>query len=221
MNRNTGFAGACRDAAGEAWDRAVRHPFVLALAAGGLTPRQITTYLEQDALYLASYVQTCRTLATLADGHAERDLFRESARLAEEAERGMQDQLGTRLGLALQPEPPVLAATRDYRAHERAPDGDGHRLTLLAAATPCTWVYADIGSWLISRLDGDLGEHPYEAWISLYAGPEVQTMADRWIACLNDWAASAGSGHHAPACKAFARSVTWEIAFWDQAWFAA
>ena len=92
------------------------------------------------------------------------------------------------------------------------------RLVALAAATPCTVLYAEIGRQLSTRPETQDPGHPFRAWLDLYADPTVQDMAQAWSRTLNQWAQVAPSEQLSPARTAFAQSTRCETAFWQQAW---
>lgn len=216
------FSEACRIRSGDAWWHAIRHPFVEGVWRGTLGADQIRVYLDQDRLYLQHYVSVCERLAGRSPGAADRDLLLETARLSREAEAPMQDALSAALGLDLPAATPIcLPATRAYIDHESACAGHRSLLVGIAAAAPCTWVYAEIGRWLVGRSGTDRSDHPYRAWIDLYADPSVQAAATAWIGMLDALGGPAPESERAEAAGAFAVSVRMEVDFWAQAWQAA
>lgn len=198
----------------------MRHPFLDALAAGSLRTEQITTYLQQDQLYLKGFTRICQTLAERCADEQEEKLFRESALLCLEAEQGMQSLLWKSLHLDPPSPGKPLHATEAYMKHETRCVGHPSRLVGLAAALPCNWLYADIAQELLQREEAGRPDHPYRVWIDLYAGEEIQDLAQRWIHVLNRWAESASPGEKQEASEAFAASVRHETAFWEQAYRA-
>ncbi|WP_028581957.1 TenA family protein [Desulfogranum japonicum] len=211
------FYRSCLIACGEMWEEAQIHPFVKGLAAGTLTREQIRTYLIQDGLYLQNYVQVCRTLANRATHPADKRLFNESAQLSEEAEVGMQTKIFKALGLRWEPQDPG-PATQAYIHQEREASHHIFPLVALAAATPCTVLYAEVGKRLASWPEAATADHPFRLWLDLYADPSVQEMAAQWIECLDRWASRADVPEQHEAKKEFAASIRCEMAFWEQAW---
>ena len=216
MNRPS-FYQRCLEACGPVWEQASTHPFVEALAAGALSRRQIQHYLIQDGLYLQNYVRVCRALAGLASSEADRILFEDSAGLSEEAELGIQEQLFKQLELTWIDEPPGPATTA-YIEQESNAVRHASVLVALAAATPCTVLYAEVGRRLALLENSADPEHPYRLWLDLYADPSVQEMAHQWIDCLNRWAAGRDEAEQSEAVRAFVASMRCEIDFWQQAW---
>ncbi|WP_161629961.1 TenA family protein [Desulfogranum mediterraneum] len=211
------FYQRCLTACAPAWEQAASHPFVEGLAAGTLSPAQMRCYLIQDGLYLQNYIRVCRTLAERAADTADRRLFADSACLSEEAELGIQAGLFKALQLSWAPEPPGPATSAYIRqeseaAHHPSP------LVALAAATPCTVLYAEVGRRLAMRPETAAADHPFRLWLDLYADPAVQEMALQWSSCLNRWAAAAEVSAQQEALEAFAASVQCELNFWEQAW---
>ncbi len=216
----TVFYQSCVNACGEIWSSAVTHPFVQGLAAGTLSNDQVCNYLIQDGLYLENYIQVCRTLVGRARTPDDRQLFNESARLSEEAETGMQVQLFQALGLKCEPQAPG-PATLAYTQYEHEASLHDSPLVALAAATPCTVLYAEVGKLQAARPETVAPDHPFRPWLELYADPSVQDMATRWIACLNRWAHDAGVAEQQEAREHFVTSMQWEVAFWEQAWMSS
>lgn len=213
------FYSCCLDRCGSLWEQAVAHPFVRGLATGTLSPAQIQCYLIQDGIYLTGYVQVCRALMERAATDADRALFEESAQLSEEAERDMEARLAKALGISLLSGSP-LPATVAYMTQEQAAVQDASRLVALAGATPCNVVYAAVGQRLQAEPDTARAEHPFRAWLDLYADAAVQVLADRWKDRLDRWALEAATDEQQRALEAFAASMQCEVDFWEQAWQA-
>jgi len=214
------FYQRCVAACGPLWEQAATHPFVKGLAAGALTPRQMQHYLLQDGWYLRNYVRVCRALAARARSEEDRLLFEYSAGISEEAELGIQEQLFKQLRLPWVDEAPA-AATTAYMEQESDAVGHDWKLVALAAATPCTVLYAEVGRRLALMESTADPHHPYRLWLDLYADPAVQEMAEQWIACLNRWAPGKEKAEQDEAVRAFVAGIQCEIAFWQQAWDAA
>ena len=214
---DTTFYGRCLEACGSSWEQAVSHPFVEGLAIGRLSAEQMQTYLIQDGLYLQSYVRVCRLLANRAVLASDRLLFEDSARLSEEAELGLQAELFQALGLEWE-DAPVGPATAVYIRQESEAVRHSSALVGLAAATPCTVLYAEVGRCLAERSETAATDHPFRPWLDLYADVAVQEMARQWIECLNRWAATATPSAKEQSVEAFAFSMQCEVDFWEQAW---
>ncbi len=219
MNRSS-FYLRCLEACGPVWEQAAAHPFVDGLAAGTLNAEQMRHYLIQDGLYLQNYVRVCRTLARRAPTEADRTLFDDSARLSEEAELGLQADLFQALGLTWTAEPP-WPATAAYIRQESEAAQHPSALVALAAATPCTVLYAEVGRRLAMRPEAAVAEHPFRLWLELYADASVQEMEAQWSECLNRWAAGADLSEQDEALEAFGVSMQCELDFWEQAWRSA
>ncbi|CAG37096.1 TenA family protein [Desulfotalea psychrophila] len=216
---DTTFYGRCLKACGSSWELAAAHPFVEGLARGRLSAEQMQTYLIQDGLYLQNYVRVCRLLANRAAIASDRLLFEYSARLSAEAELGLQAELFQALGLEWRNAPPE-PATVAYIYRESEAMLHSSELVALAAATPCTVLYAEVGRRLAERPEAAAANHPFRLWLDLYADASVQEMARQWIQCLNRWAATAKRSAEEQALEAFAVSMQCEVDFWEQAWGA-
>jgi len=211
------FYQRCLEACGPVWDEAAGHPFVEGLAQGTLAKDQMQKYLTQDGLYLRNYVKVCRALAERAASETDRILFEESAKVSEEAELGLQEQLFKRLELKWLDEPPGPATTAYMEQETNAVRNDS-ALVALAAAAPCTVLYAEVGRRLSRRKETSDPDHPFRLWLDLYADPLAQEMAEDWIDCLNRWAAPCDEEEQKEAIDAFVASMRCEVAFWQQAW---
>ena len=216
---SSSFYQHCLAACAVEWELAATHPFVERLAAGTLSISQIRHYLIQDGLYLQNYVQVCRILAERVSTQADKKLFNDSALLSEEAELGIQEQLLGELGLSWGADPPGTA-TQAYIHQESNAARHPSVLVALAAATPCTVLYAEVGKRLAMRPETKRSEHPFRLWLDLYADSSVQEMATQWIDCLNRYALGKDFPEQVEALNAFAASMQCEVDFWEQAWLA-
>ncbi len=215
----TSFYQRCLAACAGEWEVAATHPFVQGLAGGTLSSAQIRHYLIQDGLYLQNYVQVCRILAKRVSTMTDKQLFIDSALLSEEAELGIQEQLLGELGLSWGAEPPGTA-TRAYIHQESNAVKHSSVLVALAAATPCTVLYAEVGRRLAMRPETKRNDHPFRLWLDLYADAAVQEMAAQWIECLNRYALETDFPEQGEAVNAFVASMQCEVDFWEQAWQA-
>lgn len=211
------FYHRCIAACTPVWEQAATHPFVEALACGTLQKSQIQYYLGQDQLYLHNYIKVCRILAERAILEEDKELFKESATLSEEAELGLQEHLVFQLQLEWRGDPPG-AATKAYMAQENTAVNHSSPLVALAGATPCNVLYAEIGNRLLNRADVVFQGHPFQSWLELYSDPAVQELAVRWIKCLNRWATGTSAFEQQRAIQAFCASMKCEVEFWQQAW---
>lgn len=211
------FYAQCLANCAAIWEEAAEHPFVQGLSSGTLNNAQLLNYLVQDGLYLQNYIRVCRILAEKSQTESDRALFLESATLSEEAELSLQSSLAKTLSLGWENQEP-WPATAAYMDHERNAAEDTSALVGLAAATPCTTLYAEIGKRLSERTDVARANHPFRAWLDLYSDPFVQELSSRWVACLDCWASSATPEELEKAKSSFAESIHCEAAFWEQAW---
>ncbi len=218
MNTSS-FYQRCLAACAAEWELAATHPFVEGLAVGNLILPQIRHYLIQDGLYLQNYVKVCRTLAERVSTDADKKMFIDSALLSEEAELGIQEQLLGKLGLTWVAETPG-SATQAYIRQESSAVRHPSLLVALAAATPCTVLYAEVGRRVDMRPETKSPEHPFRLWLDLYADAAVQEMATQWIECLNRYALETDVPEQVEALNAYVASMQCEIDFWEQAWQA-
>ena len=216
---STSFYSRCLERCGLVWEQAATHPFVQGLAKGLLSPAQLRCYLIQDGIYLTGYVQVCHALARRAATEADRILFKESARLSEEAEVDMQQRLSQALGITSLAGSPMLE-TEAYMRHEATAVQDVSRLVALAGATPCNVLYAEVGRRLLADPEAVRSDHPFRVWLDLYADKSVQEFAGRWKEVLDRWSREATPDEQEHALEAFACGMQCEVNFWEQAWRA-
>ncbi len=169
---------SCRDLA----QACLHHPFLKALAAGTLDPRDYDEYVGQDAFYLRAFLKAYALALARCD-----DL--EDARLLHQLAGGALEELEMHLrhaeqkGLALatvRPNPACLAYT-DFLL---ATAWSGALGEILAAMTPCMRLYA----WLGEQLAPPAPDNPYRNWILTYSSPEFQRLASRIESLLDAYA---------------------------------
>jgi thiaminase/transcriptional activator TenA len=95
----------------------------------------------------------------------------------------------------------ATAATRDLGA-------------ICAAMTPCMRLYAHLGRSLASSMPAATApENPYRSWVSAYADPAFEALAQRLEALLDDFAEDASA-----ARDVYGRAMRLELGFFDDAW---
>ncbi len=196
----------------EAWERVVRHPFVLALGAGTLLRPTFAAYMAQDYLFVDALARTVAYGIAKAPSAAEaRPLagFLQTLLGAEDDLFGrVFEELGAPSPAERRPDPlPVTAR------FERLVTGVGRRGTFeeIAAALYVTeGTYADWASRLVAE-----GRRPddtlYQGWIDIHADPSLAEL----VAHLGGWIDAAPPEREPVLATVFARALRHEAAFWN------
>lgn len=213
-----------RAACAATWSGYVRHPFVLALAAGTLPRACFRHYLVQDYLFLVQFARAYGLAAykseTLGDIRA--------------AAAGLSAIIDTELDLhvsyckAWEMDTGELMAAEEadatiaYTRYVLEAGSAGDLLDLQVALAPCVVGYAEIGRALIddpaTRRDGN----PYRDWIEMYAGDAYQAVAAAHAAQMDElFARRGGPGRMPGLTTTFRQATRLETAFWDMGLGAA
>lgn len=218
--RVTPFAQECLDFSRAAWDRALSHPFVVALAQGELSPELFKLYQMQDARYLMAFADASALIACRSTRPEDKLWFIDSARTALTVEAELHRGYGEKLGYT----PADIAAleltpnNRAYQDHMVSTALRGTLVEAVAALTPCPWVYIALGQQLLAELGSIADDHPYADWLKMYSDPTFNAFIDALLERLQRFAQAADEAARARAKDAFRASVRFEWMFWDQAW---
>jgi thiaminase/transcriptional activator TenA len=193
------------------------HPFVTGLADGTLPDAVFAHYLADDAHYLAGYARTLARVASRLDDVADVGAWAGFAAGAVEAERSLHLGELARRAVDLEAHDPSDACRRyvgTLAGHAR----DSPVEVAVAAVLPCFRVYAEVGRHLAATA-GDVGSHPYGAWIRTYDDPafaasvlRAEDTADRL---------AEGSPQVDRMLAAYADATDREWHFWDASWRTA
>lgn len=217
--------------------------FIAELDSGTLPEAHFAYYLTQDALYLNGYSRVLARASALAPSEEEQAFWAEGARvcLAVEAElhrtwlsrhpvqahdaAGLPPADGSPEGVAAvdarlagadgvaRPGP----VTKAYVDHLLAASASGSYAVLAAAALPCYWIYAEVGSALHTRHAArpESGTHPYAEWIVTYADEAFAASARRAIAYTDAAGQRASAPEREAMREAFMASSVYEREFFD------
>jgi thiaminase/transcriptional activator TenA len=214
------FAQRCLDAAQAAWGASFEHPFVRALADGTLDPARFRFYQMQDARYLGAFADASAIIATRWPDPADKLWFIDAARMALVVESELHAGYGKTLGYT--PEDVARVAltpnNRAYQDHMVATAARGTLVEAVAALTPCPWLYVALGQRLQEVHGPPTDDHPYAAWLRMYADPGFDDYMRELLARLQRAADAADDAARARAVDAFVASVRYEWMFWQQAW---
>ena len=204
--RSAALAGRYRPA----WERMVRHPFVLALGDGTLPRTAFADYMRQDYLFIDGLarltaagierspgIETAKPLGTFLQTllGAEDDLF-----------KGVFHDLG--LAWPLPPVDP-LPQTLGFQALLRRLTRRGSFAEISCALYVTEGTYADWAGRLVA--EGRLPADPlYRAWIDIHADPSLAEFASFLGGCVD----AADGAEETALQRVFARALTLETAFW-------
>lgn len=202
----------------ETWNGYVRHPFVVALAAGTLPEPCFRHYLIQDYLFLVQFARAYGLAAYKAETLA--DVRAAAAGLGAIIDRELDLHVAycqswgmTIADLASAEE---ANATMAYTRYVLEAGLAGDLLDLQVALAPCVIGYAEIG-WELDR-DGATRRqgNPYQAWIEMYAGEDYQAVARAHGAQMDElFARRGGPGRLPGLTTTFRQATQLEAAFWD------
>ncbi|MFE4227120.1 bifunctional hydroxymethylpyrimidine kinase/phosphomethylpyrimidine kinase [Arthrobacter sp. NPDC056886] len=207
------FAAALRAGAADDLDAIYALDFVRGLADGTLPEREFAYYLAQDAIYLNGYSRVLARTAAIAPTEAEQLFWARSAQTCLEVESELH-----RSWLSTRPTAPTLGpVTKSYVDHLLAASVSGSYGVLVAAALPCFWLYAEVGSTLHREFlaGGAPVAHPYADWLRTYADEDFAAATRQAIAYTDTAARRASESEREAMALAFRQSSGYEVAFFD------
>lgn len=214
------FAQQCLDAAAAAWGASFEHPFVRALADGTLDPARFRFYQMQDARYLGAFADASAIIATRWPDPVDKLWFLDAARMALVVEGSLHAGYGKTLGYT--PEDvarlPLTPNNRAYQDHMVATAARGTVVEAVAALAPCPWLYIALGQRLQATHGPPTDDHPFAAWLRMYADPGFDDYMRELLARLQRAADASDDAARGRAVDAFIASVRYEWMFWQQAW---
>lgn len=202
----------------EDWRRYIEHDFVRALGTGTLDQNAFRCYLQQDYLFLIHFARAYALAAyksrTLSD--------------LRQAKAGLSTILDTELELHIgfcrewgisEADLAALPEARETLAYTRYVLEAGHRgdlLDLHVALAPCLIGYGEIAAWLNEQPTTVRGAaNPFDAWITLYEGPEFQQAMLDEIAWLDARLAEVGPRRFQELSQTFSEATRLEVDFWQ------
>ncbi len=213
------FSNHLRQLASPIWEAQLKHPFVVALGKGTLSPQKFRYYILQDARYLE---ELAKVFAAGAEKAEDADTAIRFAQLVKETivvERGLHESYGKQWKLTAQEmrSTPLSPTNYAYCRHMRSVAQTGTLGEITVVALPCAWVYCEVGQHLLAK-GQPKPSHPYKEWLALYGSPEFSNVATWMRAVVNRSAKQAGKAEKARMEEAFLISSRYEWMFWDMAW---
>jgi len=207
------FAAALRAGAAGDLEAIYALDFVRGLADGTLPEHEFAYYLAQDAIYLNGYSRVLARAAAIAPTEAEQLFWARSAQACLEVESELH-----RSWLSTRPTASTLGpVTKAYVDHLLAASVSGSYGVLVAAALPCFWLYAEVGSTLHREFlaGGAPGEHPYASWLRTYADEDFAAATRQAIEYTDTAARRASESEREAMALAFRQSSRYEVDFFD------
>jgi thiaminase/transcriptional activator TenA len=206
---------------GQLWSRiehiyqaVLEHPFLTGLTDGTLPVDAFRHYIVQDAHYLRGYARALALCAAKAPTERDTVMFAEHAAGAIVAEQQLHAELIDALGLT--PEKaaaePVAPTTRAYLSYLLASVYGGSFAEGLGAVLPCYWIYARVGTELLTRSS----PNPlYARWIAMYGGEEFQAVVDAVLALTDQVGGELSAAETERVAEHFVTTSRYEWMFWD------
>jgi hydroxymethylpyrimidine/phosphomethylpyrimidine kinase len=207
------FAAALRAGAAADLDAIYALDFIRGLVDGTLPEHEFAYYLAQDAIYLNGYSRVLARAAAIAPTEAEQLFWARSAQTCLEVESELH-----RSWLSTRPTASALGpVTKSYVDHLLAASVSGSYAVLVAAALPCFWLYAEVGSALHREFlaGGAPVAHPYADWLRTYADEDFAAATRQAVAYTDTAARGASESEREAMALAFRQSSGYEVAFFD------
>lgn len=212
------FSDQLRLKADKIWRAIYTHPFLDELHAGTLPMDRFTYFILQDYLYLLDFAQVLCLGGAKSPDLQTLEIFTRHALIAVEVERSFHASFGRSLGLSRKqldgaPKGPITEA---YTRHLQAVARGGSLGEIVAAVSPCYWIYGEVGK----RLYKNRPKRPriYRQWIETYASEEYWKPVREQIRLMNQLGARAKGDEKKLMASHFLLSSRYEFLFWDQAY---
>ena len=196
----------------KAWERVVRHPFVLSLGAGTLLRPTFAAYMAQDYLFVDALARTVAYGIAKAPSTAEARPLAAFLQTLLGAEDDLFGRVFEELGAPAPADsrPEALPVTARFG---RFVTGVGRRGTFEEIATALyvtEGTYADWASRLVAE-----GRRPhdtlYQGWIDIHADPALAEL----VAHLGGWIDAAPAEREPAMAGVFRRALRHEVSFWN------
>ncbi|MEQ8395040.1 thiaminase II [Thalassobaculum sp.] len=219
------FSARLIDACTASWDAYTRHPFVAGMADGALPSAAFRYYLQQDYLFLIHFARAYALAVYKSDTLDDMRSAAATVSALVDTEMKLHVQYCAGLGMteaemAAVPEDPACVAYTRF-VLDRGHAGD--LLDLYAALAPCVIGYGVIGARLAADPATRRGAgNPYDAWITMYSGPDYREVVRKSVAQIERLAVRRGGEARFDSLAATFRLATdLEVGFWQMGLDAA
>jgi thiaminase/transcriptional activator TenA len=204
-------------AGAQTYDEIIHHPFLARLADGTLKEEAFTTYVIQDALYLADYARSLSALAARASDAGQSAMFARHAAGALQTEVDLHRTLLPALGYdkeVVERSAPT-PTTRAYTSYLLASTTLAPYPEAVAAVLPCYWIYAEVGKELARRGSPD---ERYQRWIDAYADEEYAGIVAEAVDAVDQTELMMSPLAEPAVTERYQTATRYEWMFWDAAW---
>ena len=216
MNSTTFRAGMWA-AMQDLFTRILAHPFIAGLTDGSLSRDAFSYYVIQDSHYLVDYARALALVGAKAPDEQGIAMFAAHARGAIEVERSLHAGFFRDMGITADTvrATPVMPTTLAYTSYLLRSCHQGSFAVCLASVLPCYWIYAEVGTALLTRLSPD---PLYARWIAAYGGEEFAKIVADVLALVDRVGEGAGAAEQAAMREHVIATSRYEWMFWDAAW---
>jgi len=215
--RTAGVASTLHERGADAWEAAVTHPMVRAIAAGTLPHEIFRRYFAQNVRYLEAYAQAIALIVAKApDRDAITTLTAFQAQIVD-AEIPANLRFLERLGV---PDPGsgpggMLPTTYAYTRHLLNVCALGDCAEGLTSVLPCQWSYGELARPLMANPPAD---PIYADWIGMFGNDGYDDLVGRTTLLLDRLVGDADEPRLTGLSEIFDRSTRYEAEFWDMAY---
>jgi len=214
MSFTDSLAAACIDT----WKGMHEHPFVREIGAGVLPEDKFVFYLRQDYVYLIEFSRLLALACAKAPDLETMRYFKGLLGLTLDTEMELHVKLCGEHGISRE----LLESTTAtpwclaYTSFLLSTAYSGIFTDLLAAMLPCAWGYHEIGLRLKSQ--GLPADMHYREWIETYASDQMKHVSDYLRQLMEEQARHSGQVQQKRWQNLFARSVEFEVLFWEMSY---
>jgi len=195
-------------------------PFNTELTAGTLSCNVFQHYMLQDSLYLRGYSMALALASSRCGDNASDQIFlAKSAATAVEVERSLHDGFLAKFGVTPEQQSSVKMSPtcEGYVNYLLATAAVKPVEELLAALLPCFWLYNDVGLRVYDAAK-DIQDHPYQAWIDMYAGDAFGESVRQMKAIVDRRATVCTKEQQKNMLREYMQCARYEWCFWDAAY---
>ncbi|NLE81396.1 MAG: TenA family transcriptional regulator [Rhodococcus sp.] len=193
--------------------------FLRQLGDGTLPLDVFRTYIEQDLLYLDRYAKALSIVAAHAPTAEATGFWAGAATQTATVEAALhKDLLSSGVLPDATGDPVPSPACLAYTSYLTATAATEPYAVAAAAALPCFWIYADVGTRLAATAHDVLAadpSHPYARWVTTYDAPEFHEEVANARRFVDAAADDATPAVRSAMTEAFVVAARYELMFWD------
>ena len=215
---DAGVSSILHELGADAWEAAIRHPMVKAIADGSLPHETFRRYFTQNVLYLEGYSRAIGVIVAKApDRDAVTTLSRFLGQIVEHeipANLAFLDRLGGDAD-TVDGRGTMLPFTYAYAQHLLSVCALGDCAEGLTAVLPCQWSYGELARPLTAHPPDD---PIYADWIGMFGNDDYDGLVSRTTALLDRLVDPLDERRMSALSTIFERSTRYEAEFWDMAY---